>query len=264
MKLTIITITLNNADGLCRTMQSVFSQTCQDFEYIVIDGASTDGSRELIEKNANRIDYWVSEPDKGIYNAMNKGIDQAHGEYCLFLNSGDTLHDSKVLEDVIPLLDGTVVITGSIINGTELSKSKGDVTFRRMFLCSIPHPSSFIRLDWMKRYKYDESLKIVSDWKFFFQVLIMDNQSHKFIDRTISDFDLSGISSTNLELNKTERETVKREFFSRKLLAELKELYSNTEGLEYLFGEHKNFYSKWLQIPSKMRHPFRTIIKRLF
>jgi glycosyltransferase involved in cell wall biosynthesis len=90
-KLSIITINYNNLEGLQRTVESVVNQTWQEFEYIVIDGGSTDGSADFIESQSETIDYWVSEPDKGIYNAMNKGIAKASGEYLLFLNSGDHL-----------------------------------------------------------------------------------------------------------------------------------------------------------------------------
>ncbi|MDR2910496.1 MAG: glycosyltransferase [Bacteroidales bacterium] len=95
MKLSIITINLNNVAGLQKTIESVVKQTFTDYEYIVIDGGSTDGSADIIKQHANKITYWVSEPDKGIYNAMNKGIRVAKGEYCLFLNSGDWLINSN-------------------------------------------------------------------------------------------------------------------------------------------------------------------------
>ena len=87
MKLSIITINLNNAAGLRKTIQSVVNQTYIDFEYIIIDGFSSDGSIEVIKEYADRINYWVSEPDRGIYNAMNKGILKTSGEYIHFLNS---------------------------------------------------------------------------------------------------------------------------------------------------------------------------------
>ena len=89
MKLSVITINYNNAEGLAKTMDSVFRQRFSDFEYIVIDGGSTDGSKDLIVNNQDKIAYWCSEKDSGIYNAMNKGIREASGEYLLFLNSGD-------------------------------------------------------------------------------------------------------------------------------------------------------------------------------
>lgn len=96
MKLSIITINYNNREGLRKTIESVVAQTTREFEYIVIDGGSTDGSVDVIKEFSDYIDYWVSEPDKGIYNAMNKGVKVAHGDYCQFLNSGDWLYDSNV------------------------------------------------------------------------------------------------------------------------------------------------------------------------
>ena len=98
MKLSIITINFNDAKGLEKTIQSVINQTYKDFEYIVVDGASTDGSVDVIKKYSNKLTHWVSEPDTGIYNAMNKGTRMASGEYCLYLNSGDFLADNDVLE----------------------------------------------------------------------------------------------------------------------------------------------------------------------
>lgn len=101
MQLSIITINRNNAAGLRRTIESVVSQTAfNQIEYIVIDGASTDGSKEVIMEFADKLTYWISEPDTGIYNAMNKGIKVATGEYCQFLNSGDWLAENKVIEDM--------------------------------------------------------------------------------------------------------------------------------------------------------------------
>ena len=100
-KLSIITINLNNAQGLEKTIKSVVSQTYSDYEYIIIDGASTDGSVDVIQEYRNKITYWVSEPDTGIYNAMNKGILKATGEYCQFLNSGDILVDNNVTERML-------------------------------------------------------------------------------------------------------------------------------------------------------------------
>src|SRR5215213_3812369 len=94
----IISINLNNAEGLQKTFDSVFNQTFTDFEYIIIDGGSSDGSEEIIKENADKFSYWVSEKDDGIYDAMNKGIAKATGDYLLFLNSGDHLLDSSILQ----------------------------------------------------------------------------------------------------------------------------------------------------------------------
>lgn len=110
-KLSIITINYNNAQGLERTIKSVACQYCKsDIEYIVVDGGSTDGSLEVIKKLEREIDYYISEPDKGIYNAMNKGIKFSHGEFCLFLNSGDCLLSSTSISQVFPLIPRNIDI----------------------------------------------------------------------------------------------------------------------------------------------------------
>ena len=98
MKLSIITVNLNNAVGLKKTICSVINQTFLDIEYIIIDGGSLDGSLEIIKEYEKKITYWVSEPDSGIYNAMNKGIMHANGEYLQFLNSGDWLVNDSIIE----------------------------------------------------------------------------------------------------------------------------------------------------------------------
>ncbi len=100
MLLSIITINYNDKFGLERTIKSVQEQTFTNFEHIIIDGGSTDGSKEVIEANKNSFSYWVSEPDKGIYNAMNKGIKEAKGEYLFFLNSGDHLNGQNALDKI--------------------------------------------------------------------------------------------------------------------------------------------------------------------
>ena len=117
MKLSVITINFNNRDGLRKTIESVVNQTYKDFEYIVIDGGSTDGSVDVIKEYTDRIDYWVSEPDKGIYNAMNKGIDVAQGEYCLFLNCMGILNEKHLLDIIKEYEDGTLY--------TKIKKKKG-------------------------------------------------------------------------------------------------------------------------------------------
>ena len=98
MRYSIITINYNDKEGLSRTIKSVINQTSKNFEYIVIDGGSTDGSVDIIKQNIDYINYWVSEKDKGVYNAMNKGIAQAKGDYLVFMNAGDCFHTPDILE----------------------------------------------------------------------------------------------------------------------------------------------------------------------
>ena len=110
MKYSIITINYNNCDGLRKTIESVISQSYKDYEFIIIDGGSTDGSRDVIEQHSRSIDYWVSEPDKGVYNAMNKGIRQAKGDY---LNFKTKLYHLSCLKILVNLPFFTLENTGS-------------------------------------------------------------------------------------------------------------------------------------------------------
>ncbi len=201
-KLSIITINYNNLEGLKRTVESVVNQTWQEFEYIVIDGGSTDGSTVYIESQSEHIDYWVSEPDKGIYNAMNKGIAKATGEYLLFLNSGDYLNDAMVLEKNHHHLKEKEIIYFNIKEIREdllrIKKCPEQITFSYMCKDSIPHQSTFIRKSLFKIIgSYDENLKIVSDWKFFLIAFGKYNATYQYIDDDFSTFYLDGISSHN-------------------------------------------------------------------
>lgn len=209
MKLSIITINYNNRDGLRKTIESVVNQTWQEFEYIVIDGGSADGSVEVIKEYAERIDYWVSEPDKGIYDAMNKGIDKATGEYCLFMNSADIIYQPTTLENVHQELDGTDIISGRLLfeHGYHMIPPQ-QVTAKFFFTSTLPHQATFISRALFKFGKYDCNYRIVSDWKFWIESLIYNNCSYKTISTIIALFDNSGISSTNEDLRIQEQHRV--------------------------------------------------------
>jgi len=230
MKYSIITINLNNRDGLRKTIESVINQTCKDFEYIVIDGGSTDGSVEVIKEYADKINYWVSEPDKGIYNAMNKGILQAHGEYLNFMNSGDCFYDENVLCNCSSFLQYDIV-SGNIIieeSHSPWNWEGEEVTMMLFYNGSLAHPASFIRATLFKNSLYDETLKIVSDWKFFIEKLILENCSFRKISLNIARFDKSGISSTNVSLNDSERKQVLSQIFPKRVLMDY-ERYKDKE-----------------------------------
>ena len=200
-KLSIITINRNNGDGLRQTLASVACQTSRhSIEHIVIDGASTDNSVDVLNEYSDRLDYWISEVDKGIYNAMNKGTQIATGEYCLYLNSGDCLASSDVIERVLGKLDRDIVCGRvKIVNG----KMNRDciippkiVTANLMIRDTLPHPSSFIKRALLLKRPYDESMKICADWRFFFDTFFYDDITYKSISDLITNFDANGISST--------------------------------------------------------------------
>lgn len=212
MKLSIITVNLNNRDGLQKTIDSVVSQTFKDFEWIVIDGGSTDGSKELIERYSDHFAYWVSEPDKGIYNAMNKGIKLAKGEYLQFLNSGDCLKDSTTLNKVFSCSPVGDILYGDCairVSDTELQEIHFNpvLSFKVFLDGSIHHQSSFIKRELLHDEPYDETLRIVSDRKFFIR-RALEGKSFVHINHIIATFDINGISSTQQELLQKENDKV--------------------------------------------------------
>ena len=180
MKLSIITINRNNADGLRRTMESVLSQTWKEFEYIVVDGASTDGSVYYIRENKDLLSYWVSEPDNGVYQAMNKGIRQSKGEYLLFLNSGDDLVDKDVLNLVFSKSCTADILCGKCnvvdAEGTVLwtSNPPENITFGFLYHQGLGHQSTFIRrilFDEIGLYR--EDFRYNSDIDFWYKAIII-------------------------------------------------------------------------------------------
>ncbi len=221
---------MNNAEGLEKTIQSVVNQTFTDYEYLVIDGGSTDGSVDIIKKYVGKITYWVSEPDKGIYNAMNKGIKKAKGEYCLFLNSGDWLVNNKVLDKVFSLGFDEDIVYGNYLfktnDKTTLKKPPDNITFDFLLDSSLPHTSSFIKKNLFTKFGYyNTNNKIISDWEFFLYTIIIKNVKTKYINETISMFDGNGISNQKKYRKKllNEREKIIRIYFSNKILQSINE-----------------------------------------
>ena len=241
-KLSIITINYNNCEGLRKTMKSVLSQKAfEAFEYIIVDGGSDDGSLDLIKSFSDRVTRWVSERDKGIYNAMNKGVLLAEGEYCLFINSGDVLHDSDVINNVFPRLGGVGFVIGRVklLKNGELSRANDPLTMQCFYNGSIPHPATFIRRDLLMSCPYDESYKIVSDWKFTIQKIVIENVSYKLIDTIISDYDCNGVSSVNTGFVNEERRRVYAELIPERILLDYRKFY---DGEGYTNTLYDNFF----------------------
>ena len=231
MKLSIITINRNNVTGLEKTLQSVANQTFKEFEYIVIDGASTDGSVEVIKKYELQFAHlkWVSESDSGIYNAMNKGLHMATGEYIQILNSADCLAANDVTERMLAAHKNAGrpnILYGNMIkcysdgrNVVDKSFAGQDITMLGMYTGTLNHDPAYIRRDLFEKYGYyDESLKIVSDWKWYLQAIILGGEKPQYVDLDITLFDMTGISVTNKELDKTERKTVLEQMFPQTIL----------------------------------------------
>lgn len=215
MKLSIITINYNNKDGLRKTMESVSFQSFSDFEFVVVDGGSSDGSADLLNEFGAMISYGISEPDHGVYQAMNKGIRYAHGDYLLFLNSGDWLFDDMVIEEFLnrgfteDIVDGNVCILYGNRQMVDESPLTGKADFDFFFHYSLWHQAAFIRKDAFEKYGYyDESFRIVGDWDFFMRAICFRGATYAHWDRTVSYYPFDGISSIkeNESLKNSERE----------------------------------------------------------
>ena len=158
--LSIITINYNNIEGLKKTIESVLMQTYIDFEWIVIDGGSTDGSKELLEKYDDHFSYWVSEKDSGIYPAMNKAISLIKGKYCQFLNSGDLFSSAYALNEVMknPLFADVHYANVNIIAGSDIIEKRtypSKLTIDFLFRSPLGHQATFIRSEIMKNVLYN-------------------------------------------------------------------------------------------------------------
>ena len=275
MKLSIVTINRNNAEGLRKTIESVLSQTYREMEYIIIDGASLDESVKVIQDYVTKVKseelraksiIWVSEKDNGIYNAMNKGIEIALGrrvvnadhtsipnslntnslnesqcDYIQILNSGDILAAPDVTERMVSALAqakseelrgkseeiGIPILYGNMVkydynSNKVIGKSKEvEYSLRQYYASTMNHDCCYIRRDVYDKYGlYDESLKIVSDWKWFLQAIGLGNVWPVYADIDVTIFDASGISETNLELRNKERRQVLEEVLPPAILAD--------------------------------------------
>lgn len=210
MKYSIITVNYNNRDGLQRTIESVIHQSYRDFEFIIIDGGSTDGSSDLLKKYDEHITYWVSEKDNGIYNAMNKGIRQAKGEYLNFMNSGDCFYDSNVLQKVTNYGFNDDFIVGKDYH-YNIEKGKGHIsihpprtTMIHFFMATLDHQSSFIKRELFNESPYDESHHLVSDWIFFTEKIVIEQKHIQFIPDIICRREEGGLSEQQSDRNRQE------------------------------------------------------------
>ena len=210
MKYSIITVNYNNKDGLRATIESVVSQTFRDFEFIVIDGGSTDGSVDVLKEYDDKITYWVSEPDKGIYNGMNKGIAKATGDYLNFMKSGDCFYANDVLQRVTDYHSKADFIVGRDYHYDEehqqghASIQPPRTTMIHFFIATLDHQSSFIKRDLFNDSLYDESHRLVSDWIFFTEKIVKDQKQIQFISDIVCKREEGGLSETQWEKNRKE------------------------------------------------------------
>lgn len=218
-QISIITINKNNANGLKKTIESIKQQTNTNIEHIIIDGNSSDDSVSIIKEyhdKANIKVVWISEPDSGIYSAMNKGIRLSTGKYLQFLNSGDILCNgdvAQVMSDELESKQTPPILYGNMIkaypNGTTI-KDMGfqgkKINFFDMFSGTLNHSSAIIYKQLFEQHGYyDESFRIVSDWIWYYKVILEHKIDPVYVNIDVSTFDMTGISNTNHKLEKEER-----------------------------------------------------------
>ena len=228
MRLSIVTINYNNAEGLRKTLASVAEQSYRDIEHVIVDAASTDGSVDVIKdyaKTSNHVVIWSSEKDNGIYDGMNRGIKKATGEYVFILNSGDELaapnvvermmsvlyslnHNSLNITENIPILIGNIIHT---LPGKKRDVEKGmpipmDVSMLTFYSGTVPHDAAFVRRDLFEKFGYfDEHMKICADWRLYLDMIALGGVQPWYVDIDVVLFDMTGISNTNNELRLAER-----------------------------------------------------------
>jgi len=219
MNISIITINYNNFDGLEKTIKSVFSQSYNKFEYIIIDGGSNDGSVNLLREHTNKVAYCISEKDCGIYNAMNKGIQKATGDFLIFLNSGDEFTNEKSLElclNKITNVPGKDIYYGDmlvykdlIIPDNTLWKHPKELDLPFFKKDTINHQSAFINKQLFKEFGlYPEAYKLASDY-WLWLTSLLNNKTFEYIEFPIIKFDFSGISaSDNFKAYGAERQII--------------------------------------------------------
>lgn len=237
MKISVVTVCYNSEAVIEKTVQSVVNQSFDDFEYIIIDGASTDKTLEIIEKYKDKITKVVSEKDGGIYDAMNKGIVNASGEYVIFLNADDVfLHENVLKLAAEKMTDGKDLYYGDLVF---LEKSTGKINNRRqnnvnyIYLCGgmLFHPTVFASKKLFEKIgNFDTKYRIVADYDWIIRALAKNKASCKYLDMPITIFAEGEGASTNpknRELHKKERKEVQHKYFSPLMVSASNFLYKS-------------------------------------
>jgi glycosyltransferase involved in cell wall biosynthesis len=267
---------------LIETFESVIGQTFKNFEYLIIDGGSTDGSREFMASNSNHLTYWISEKDNGVYDAMNKGIKQANGDYLLFLNSGDSFFNLDTLSKLFSYKLYEDIVFGDVVwekfdeSGSRVHQSfPKKITFEYLTKNSLPHQSSFIKKTLFETVgTYDENCKIAADWAFFILAIYRYNCSYLHIDIPVSICGRDGISCSpeNQHQISFERDFILNKYFSsfivelndyHLLKIEYSKLSNDYLELKRQLTLAKNAFGYRLQVRLKNILIFKKMVKRI-
>lgn len=242
LKFSVITVCLNAAPHIEAAIKSVLSQSYPNIEFVVIDGGSTDGTVEIINRYKDRLGYFVSEPDKGLYNAMNKGIKAATGDVLFFLNSDDYFVDDSVLDDVARAFVRNAeaeIIFGNLIftDGAKrwVKKQKFDGIRERLARNHVQHQTLFARKEVFELAGgFYEEYKIVSDYEWEIRAFLVHGCRYAYMDRDISVMSTQGVSSTtDFE---PERRKVMKKYFSALEILRYRRVPLKLARLRRLFG----------------------------
>lgn len=210
-KISIIIVTYNADMYLEEAIKSIIEQNSNNFELIIIDGKSTDNTLSIIKKYDKNINYFISEKDNGIYDAMNKGLNYAKGEYVYFLGADDTLYNKNVLRDIekylnnkVDILSGNVYLIDRNLNMRKLARNK----YTKKEIISgqmIPHQGMFIKRELALKYKFNVKYRIASDYEMLLKA-INDNATILFVNNIVANYSMSGVSS--IQMNSSAKEYI--------------------------------------------------------
>ena len=239
MKISIITVSFNAAKTIEQTISSVVNQTYKNIEFIIIDGGSTDGTVDIIKKYHDKIAFWCSEPDKGIYDAMNKGIKKSTGDYIQIIGSDDCLYSRDTIQNVVDSIDDeTDIFSAARFEVDEekkiqiLTTNESAKYYKRGVLPWMPHTGIFVKGSYMKKNLFDTAYKIAADYKFILQAYMDKNVKFQYEDFPVAFFSLSGVSNINRQEQKEER---------NRLCDELQ--FAKNFGVERFASDKSNFRS---------------------
>ena len=251
IKYSIITVCYNAGNSIERTISSVLKQTFRSKEYIIIDGASKDNTINIINKHINDVDLFITEPDNGIYDAMNKGISNSSGEYLIFMNAGDIFVSDDVLENVSNQLNNYPIVHGNIIrcyNHTRRRNSgitKENPQIMDFLFDTFHHQASFIKKEIFEMYGgYSTKTKLCSDWKFFFDCVILKGVKAHYINVDIAYFMMDGISTNHKDDYLNERRSYLSELYGKEIYLDLEELYNYRKSIVARFFMRLRLYAK--------------------
>lgn len=202
-KISIIIPTYNSEEFIQTAIESIVIQTYEEYEILIIDGNSSDKTVDSIKKMSQKHQQirYISEKDKGIYDAMNKGIELAKGEWLYFLGSDDALNDKKVLQKVADTLNGFDVVYGNVIRSSTQKEYAGEFTYEKLNQKNICHQALFVHKSVFKTVgKFNLKYKVLADWIHNFAWFSTPKIKHKFIDLVIAKYNDEGFSSNTSDL----------------------------------------------------------------